>query len=29
MVTKRSAAGKAPESIFVLRIDLANIRPAV
>lgn len=29
MVTKRTAASKSAESIFVLRIDLANIKPAV
>ncbi len=29
MVTRRTAARKPPESIFVLRVDLANIKPAV
>lgn len=29
MATKRTAARKPPESILVLRIDLANIKPAV
>ena len=29
MVTKRSAARKPPESICLLRVDLAHLKPAV